>query len=115
MRDVKVNDGSKIGGTVAETIPGINTEVKIGDEVIVVVWQELETKPVTVTVPLFINESVNSIITNPEWKDVFKFNFVYEYNSSVPKDFVISQSLPSGSEVTAPAEITLKISLGSSD
>ncbi|NLX78390.1 MAG: PASTA domain-containing protein [Clostridiales bacterium] len=115
VRDVKVNDGSKIGGTVAETIPGINTEVKIGDEVIVVVWQELETKPVTVTVPLFINESVNSIITNPEWKDVFKFNFVYEYNSSVPKDFVISQSLPSGSEVTAPAEITLKISLGSSD
>ena len=115
VRDVKVNDGSKIANTVAETIPGTNSEVKIGDEIIVVVWQEIATEPATYTVPLFTDESVASIQANAEWQEAFKFNFVYEYSDSVPKEYIISQSLPAGSVVKVPAEITLKVSLGSRD
>ncbi|NLL17300.1 MAG: PASTA domain-containing protein, partial [Clostridiales bacterium] len=50
-----------------------------------------------------------------EWQEAFKFNFVYEYSDSVPKEYMISQSLPADSVVKVPAEITLKVSLGSRD
>ncbi|MCR5041218.1 MAG: PASTA domain-containing protein [Clostridia bacterium] len=42
-KSTKYNDGSQIGGTVAETLPAPGEEIEIGQTVTVVVWDEAET------------------------------------------------------------------------
>lgn len=115
IREEKYNDGTHEGNTVVETIPNKGATVLQGEEIIINVWKELETKIVAVSVPSFVGKSLSEIQTNAEWKEQFRFSFIYDYSNVVTRDYVISQSMPPNQMVDIPYDITLVISKGPSD
>ncbi len=67
---------------------------------------------VYVTVPDFTVYTHDSIVTNETFNNNFKFTFEFEYSDTVPKDSVISQSIPKNESVLSGTIITVVISQG---
>lgn len=71
------------------------------------------TEPNYVTVADFVTyHTYDSILSNSHFNDNYKFEFRFEESMTVPKNGIISQSVPAGESVLAGVEITLVVSTG---
>lgn len=71
------------------------------------------TEPKYITVADFVtHHTYDTIISNTYFKDNYKIEFRYEESMQVPKNGIISQSIPPGESVLAGTEITLVVSKG---
>lgn len=65
-----------------------------------------------IEVPDFTNWSYKEITSNPVQNKRFKIKIVYDYSSTVEKEYIISQSLTPGKMVEEGTEITFVVSKG---
>lgn len=68
-----------------------------------------------VAVPGFEGKSFFDIENNPVFTQHFSFNPVYEYSNDIGDGYVISQSVPEGTQVPAGTRITLVVSKGAQE
>ena len=65
-----------------------------------------------IEVPDFVNMSFDMIAQNTVQNERFTIKSVYEYDSDIPKGYIVSQSLTPGREVEMGTEITFVVSKG---
>lgn len=73
---------------------------------------EPQTRQEMVSVPNFVNRNYAEVSSNAYWTNNFTFEAVEEYNDTVPKGYIIAQSVAADSQVNAGTKITLTVSKG---
>lgn len=74
--------------------------------------EESTTVGETIEVPDFTNWSYKEITSNPVQNKRFKIEIVYDYSSTVEKEYIIYQSITPGTMVQEGTEITFVVSKG---
>ncbi len=73
---------------------------------------EPQTRQEMVSVPNFVNRNYAEVSSNAYWTNNFTFEATEEYNDTVPKGYIIAQSVDADSQVNAGTKIVLTVSKG---